>query len=45
MHDLNYKYQYDSNELLEQDPFWCDTDWEIVGNIYNIVKDALPNWC
>ena len=43
IHDLNYKYQYDVNELLKPDTFSNDTDWEIIGNIYIIVKDSIQN--
>ena len=45
IHDFNYKYQYSSIDLLKPCAFRGDTEWEIIGNIYNIVKDALPNWC
>ena len=44
IHDLNYKYQYSTFDLLKPDPFHGDTEWEIVGNIYNILKNSLPGF-
>jgi hypothetical protein len=35
--DLSYKYQYSVNDLLAPNHFNGDIEWEIVGNLYNII--------
>ena len=37
-HDLNYKYQYDKEQLLEPCEFNGEVDWEIINNIYNLIS-------
>jgi hypothetical protein len=36
--DLNYKYQYDSEELFKPSRFTGEVDFEIVGNVYMNIK-------
>lgn len=36
--DLNYKYQYDLNELFEPCRYSGEVYFEIVGNIYSLIK-------
>ena len=45
IHDFNYKYQYSAIDMLKPCQFRGDTEWEIIGNIYDVIKNALPNWC
>lgn len=36
-HDLNYKYQYDQEELFKPSEFTGEVDFEIKANIYNLI--------
>ena len=44
IHDLNYKYQYSTFDLLKPDPFHGDTEWEIVGDIYKMFKNSISGF-
>lgn len=37
--DLNYKYQYSQEELLEPNRFNGDIEFEIIGNLYKHLKE------
>ncbi len=37
--DLYYKYQYSVSDLLSPNRFNGDVEWEIVGNLYNIIAE------
>jgi len=36
-HDLNYKYQYDKEDLFKPCQFTGETEFEIINNIYNLI--------
>ncbi len=36
-HDLTYKYQYDLDELFKPNPISGEVEYEIIGNIYNLI--------
>ena len=40
--DLDYKYQYDVSELLAPNKFNGEVEWEIIGNLHQIINNLRP---
>jgi hypothetical protein len=39
-HDLNYKYQYDQEDLFKPCKYTGETEYEIIANIYDLIPDV-----
>ena len=39
-HDLNYKYQYDQDELFKPCEYSGEVEYEIIANIYDLIPDV-----
>lgn len=39
-HDLRYEYEYDKLDLLRPSNLTGETEYEIIGNIYDLITDV-----